>query len=340
VKARLESEARRRPAEASPSGVVGGTGFVVAPALVVTNNHVVAEGKKIQCFIGEESIEARVIASDKDADLALLRLTQPVDSDVRPFLLLETSRVMQGQRVYAMGYQITDVLGTKLSVHEGTVSSLSGFEGRSSQFQIEMSVHPGSSGGPLLDSSGRVLGVVMGKLGLGYLLSTGDVPQGVMFAVKVDILRPVASTAGVLDQRAFLMHPKSDRSREITALCKKRSPHRSVDDQRQLVWSLMNFRNSLQRYRLYQGDVRFAMLAPSNGPLTKSSTISSTKTWFVLARKNSYAALMISECQSSPYKRLVTVVAFQRPGTFRCQSESVHETQEQFLLLPIDQPRR
>lgn len=203
VEGRLDAVARRREGDSIPPTSSSGTGFLVSRSVVATNNHVIAEAKRIQCFIGEDAVAASVVATDKDMDLALLKLARQAPADVEPFALADSLGVKQGRRVFAMGYQITDVLGTKLSVQEGTISALSGFEGRSSQFQVSMNVHPGSSGGPLLDERGCVLGLVTGKLGLGYLLNTGDIPQGMMFAVKADLIRVLAAAAGVTDQLKF-----------------------------------------------------------------------------------------------------------------------------------------
>lgn len=203
LKSRLEVVARRRDDRFIGPTSSAGSGFLVTPSLVGTNNHVVAEAKAIRCFVGDDVVDAKVVAADKDTDLALLKLAREAPADIKPFALGDSSAVKQGSRVFAMGYQITAVVGTKLSVQEGTVSALTGFEGRSSQFQIAMNVHPGSSGGPLLDERGCVLGLVTSKLGLGYMLQTGDIPQGMMFAAKSELIRSLAGAAGVTEQLTF-----------------------------------------------------------------------------------------------------------------------------------------
>jgi S1-C subfamily serine protease len=176
-----------------------GSGFLISRRIIVTNNHVVANATAITCFVGDQSIDAKVVAADKDIDLSFIWLTRDPPLGTKQFSLGDSSAVKQGRRVFAMGYQLPDILGTKLSVQEGVVGAITGLAGRSSQFQIAMNVHPGRSGGPLLDERGCVVGVVMSKLGVGYLLDTGDIPQGLMFAVKADLIRMLASTTEVRD---------------------------------------------------------------------------------------------------------------------------------------------
>lgn len=221
LKSRFEASAPPRAYGSGPTASAG-SGFLVAPDLVVTNYHVAADAKTIRCyFAGKDTIDATVLASDRDIDLALLKLARSAPGAIKPLELVDSSTVKQERRVFAMGYQLPDILGEKLSVHEGIVSSVSGLQDRSSQFQVEMNVHPGSSGGPLLDQRGCVLGVVQSKLGgsLEYLLLFDDVPGGIMFAVKADLLRTLGAVAGVTNQLTFSCRGRPERDlEELTEL--------------------------------------------------------------------------------------------------------------------------
>ncbi len=185
-----------------PPTVAGGSGFLVSRTLVVTNFHVVDGLDNAHCFIDNVPFEAVVLARDRDNDLALLRLASPAQDTIQPLKLGRASKVKRGQKVHALGYPLTDVLGSELRAHTGIVSSLSGYEGRSTQFQVEMSLNPGNSGGPLLDEHGHVVGVVTSKLGIGHMLRTGNVPEGVAFAVKADLIEVLAAAVGASDEIA------------------------------------------------------------------------------------------------------------------------------------------
>ena len=77
-----------------------------------------------------------------------------------------------------------------LRVTTGNVSRLSGLAGDSRLLQISAPVQPGNSGGPLLDASANVIGVVVSKLdALRVAKATGDIPQNVNFALNANVLR-------------------------------------------------------------------------------------------------------------------------------------------------------
>ncbi|MGE0760277.1 MAG: S1C family serine protease [Pirellulaceae bacterium] len=182
---------------------VGGSAFLVAPDLAITNHHVIAGRVSITCYGDGWSRAASLVAQDDQNDLALLKLSESAPAGSTPLPLGDTAAARQGERVYGMGYPLTDALGTSLHVHEGILSSLTGLQGRASEFQIEMSLNPGSSGGPILNRFGQVIGVATSKLSPGYALQRGTIPEGITFAVKVDMLRPLLATAGRLgDVRA------------------------------------------------------------------------------------------------------------------------------------------
>ena len=72
----------------------------------------------------------------------------------------------------------------------GNISSLTGIGNDSRLFQISAPVNPGNSGGPLLDDSGNIIGVVTSKLNALYVAKKiGDIPQGANFAIKSSIIR-------------------------------------------------------------------------------------------------------------------------------------------------------
>ena len=150
-----------------------GSGFAVSPTLVVTNAHVVAQARESDGMMigvvpseGTSGYLAKVVAYSPRNDLALLRL---IDKGAIPALTLFPGAVEDGGEVYAVGYPGNVDLAQGLSLAEivepqsavktrGYLSS-----GRSSrQFETLLHTAPvgsGNSGGPLLDSCGRVIGV-------------------------------------------------------------------------------------------------------------------------------------------------------------------------------------
>lgn len=79
---------------------------------------------------------------------------------------------------------------TAYAVTTGTVSALAGIRNDIDRLQISAPVQPGNSGGPLLDLSGNVVGVVSSKINAVRLAEvTGDIPQNVNFAIKASVVR-------------------------------------------------------------------------------------------------------------------------------------------------------
>ena len=79
---------------------------------------------------------------------------------------------------------------------EGIISSIAGIHGEPNSFQISVAVQPGNSGGPLIDSSGAVIGIVSAKLAhMNALKTSGSLPENVNYAVKSNYLLELLATA-------------------------------------------------------------------------------------------------------------------------------------------------
>ena len=175
-----------------PRAVSSGTGFVVAPRQIMTNQHV-AQGctaMRARLASGQE-IAATVIAMDAERDLALLR----TEADPGPILIFRrTAEVRRGENVVTYGFPLAGLLSSGPTLTTGDVSALAGLGDNARQIQISAPVQQGNSGGPLLDLRGQVVGVIVSKLNAQRIAqATGDIPQNVNFAVKhteaVDFMR-------------------------------------------------------------------------------------------------------------------------------------------------------
>ncbi|WP_345684340.1 S1C family serine protease [Novipirellula caenicola] len=133
-----------------------GSGFLIHPqGIVVTCAHVVKGATRIEAVMEDTKFNANVIKFDFENDLAVLRLEQTG----LPFLTFaDSDQVRLGQEVRAIGYPLSDVLGESIKVTRGEVSGRGGPDGVDG-FQIDATVNPGNSGGPLVDDTGRIVGV-------------------------------------------------------------------------------------------------------------------------------------------------------------------------------------
>lgn len=136
------------------SGVGSGSAFYISRAgHLLTNHHVVADAKFVRIKLSDgRSVVGEVLRSDKERDVALLQ-TDPISFDA---LALRTDSLQVGDEVFALGSPFGAMLSG--SVSRGVLSARRVLE--SVPFlQSDVAVAPGSSGGPLLDAQGRVVGI-------------------------------------------------------------------------------------------------------------------------------------------------------------------------------------
>ncbi len=172
-----------------------GTAFVVAPGLLVTNHHVIDGCGEIEVIASDGRRPATVVDAVEQIDLALLRvygLRGGVAS------LRTKSATLLGESATVFGFPLGGALSSTGNFTTGVVSSLRGLRDAAGEIQITAPVQPGNSGGPVLDRSGAVIGVVQSKLdALKAVRATGDIPQNVNFAVSLDVLADFLTKNGV-----------------------------------------------------------------------------------------------------------------------------------------------
>ncbi|MCR4404344.1 MAG: S1C family serine protease [Candidatus Acetothermia bacterium] len=136
-----------------------GSGFIVDSAgYILTNEHVVHGALAIEVFLGERAYSAEVLAADEQEDLALLKIPA---AGLPVVFLADSTKVELLEHVVAMGFPEPG-FGRDLTVAEGQITSIRtnvpGREGKET-FQTDAAIYHGSSGGPLFNLKGEVLGV-------------------------------------------------------------------------------------------------------------------------------------------------------------------------------------
>ena len=176
---------------------VSGTGFVVGPpGFVVTNEHVVEGCRSVRTQIAGRPRTLATVTADQSNDLALLELAGGSNRPTATFRAGRGPRV--GETVVTVGYPLSGLLADSPTVTTGVLSALAGPGNDARLMQITAPIQQGSSGSPLLDASGNVVGIVVSKLDALRVASlTGDVPQNVNFAIKASVVRAFLEANGV-----------------------------------------------------------------------------------------------------------------------------------------------
>jgi len=220
--AQAEKESTPRKEQAPQSGT--GSGFFVSKmGHVITNAHVVQNCKKVT--IGDNAnkqVPAELINTDKSNDLALLKLStlemastesksliQKLGIVVVPLAskgLLRSEDVRLGEKILVAGYPFGDAFSNSIKVTTGVVSSIRGVGDDSGQFQLDAAVQPGNSGGPIYDSSGNIVGVVISQLNK---RTFGSLVENVNFGVKASTVRQFLVSSGLSSKKAERTEEKS-----------------------------------------------------------------------------------------------------------------------------------
>ena len=163
-----------------------GSGFILDRAgHVLTNFHVIADANRIEVKTSDKhTYKATIVGSDKVHDLALLQINAP---NLQPVTLADSSDLVVGQKVYAIG----NPFGLNGTMTRGIISpirSIRGPEGGPIEdaIQTDAAINPGNSGGPLLNSRGEVIGI-------NTLIATGGAEQssGIGFAIPINTAKAV-----------------------------------------------------------------------------------------------------------------------------------------------------
>jgi hypothetical protein len=198
-----------------------GTGFFVsAQGHMLTNAHVAGECQRIAVVMETGRANAQLVRKDERNDLALIKVDVPGAVAFARFRAQPSIRA--GDDIVVAGFPLPTVLQNGLNITTGNVSAMSGLGGNIALMQITAPVQPGNSGGPLLDMSGNLVGVIVSKLNAQRVAqTTGDIPQNVNFAVQGAVARLFLEAGGqryteAASQRDMKAADVADLSRAFT----------------------------------------------------------------------------------------------------------------------------
>ncbi|MGE0192440.1 MAG: trypsin-like peptidase domain-containing protein [Planctomycetota bacterium] len=167
---------------------VGGSGVLVSGnGEFLTNWHVIDKAIDVRCMLLDgRSFQARILGADESTDVGLCRIDAPEGTSFPHALLGDSSTLVEGDFVMAMGAP----WGLSRSVSLGIVSCTQRVLEDDSEYsvwlQTDASISPGNSGGPLVDTEGRVVG-----LNARGMRSGGDMGFAIPAATIADVIGPL-----------------------------------------------------------------------------------------------------------------------------------------------------
>jgi S1-C subfamily serine protease len=169
------------------SSIQGSGFFVNEMGAVITNRHVVEPCTNVHLRSASgQTWDGTVVALSTDTDLAIIKS----DSTGLKFLELADHAAPEGRQIIVYGFPLGGLLSSMGNVTTGIVSGLRGPGNRDDLLQISAPVQVGNSGGPVIDTRGQLVGVVVSKLDAAKVFdATNDFPQNVNFAVNLSKLK-------------------------------------------------------------------------------------------------------------------------------------------------------
>jgi serine protease Do len=171
------------PSGKAPKAMSLGTGFIIEPGLILTNNHVVQDADEIKIYFteatDEKAADGEVAGRDTELDIAIIRVK--TKREMVPVVLGDSEAVEVGEYVMAVG----NPFGQGHSVTHGIISA----KGRpapdfplATYLQTDAPINPGNSGGPLVNLKGEVIGINN---------AIDQRAQGIGFAIPISLVKKV-----------------------------------------------------------------------------------------------------------------------------------------------------
>lgn len=175
------------PQEAS----TGSAFFVSSEGHLITNEHVVEGASRVLVAFKGQIYPATIVAEDPDYDLALLKI------EYRPkkwATFRDYARL--GEDVCTFGFPLSSDLTKTGNFSRGSVTGIAGLDDEPSQFQIQVPVQGGNSGGPVADADGNVVGVVVGRVKRSRY-AIDQMPENTNFAIRAETTIEFARQQGL-----------------------------------------------------------------------------------------------------------------------------------------------
>jgi len=172
-----------------------GTAFFISDeGHMITNHHVVSYCNLTKVNYFGKTGTAKILAYDKANDLALL------ETDIKPKDKFDISnrdpKLLDD--IYVAGYPFGQAVSSSVKVTKGVVSALAGLQNNYALVQIDAAIQPGNSGGPIVNTSGDVVGVAVAKLDFKDAMeSYGVIPENINFGIKSSILKNFTSANSI-----------------------------------------------------------------------------------------------------------------------------------------------
>jgi putative serine protease PepD len=177
-----------------------GSGSIIDPrGYILTNNHVIGEGKLEVTLSDGKKYTGRLIGADPDTDLAVVKIEAPREG-LTVIPMGDSANLKVGQKAMAIG----NPFGLGQTLTTGVISSM----GRTMRaengtlvediIQTDASINPGNSGGPLIDSSGKLIGITTA------IFSPTGASVGIGFAIPVDTAKRIVND---LIEKGYYSYP-------------------------------------------------------------------------------------------------------------------------------------
>lgn len=142
-----------------------GSGFFVAPNIIVSNYHVIKGAKYASCYLNNSETEYKIdgyVGVDKSVDIILLKVSTLNKSAIK----LAANTALIGQKIYVIG----SPRGLPATISDGIISGMRDFDGNK-LLQMTASISSGSSGGPVLNTNGELIGISVSQIKEGQNLN-------------------------------------------------------------------------------------------------------------------------------------------------------------------------
>jgi len=174
-------------ASANAQSISTGTGFYIDATHIVTCAHCVADSSRVIIIHGDNSkSDGKIFFADEELDIAVVT-TEQRSTDVLGIGDSESVKLLND--LYVFGFPLASKLGSELSASQGKLNSRRSIGGKQ-WLQLDATLNPGNSGGPVLNSSGQVIGIAVARLDpLKMAKDIGTIPERINFAIPSSILR-------------------------------------------------------------------------------------------------------------------------------------------------------